>query len=336
MEKNRRADAVMFGFDFQINSAIVLMIENIKDLKSIRLESNEEDIKLTLNDDSLVLAQAKAVREASWDFRNVRANINKALTTLSEQSKKKEVKQFIFITNSPNPFNDAGSRSVFYGHAHRKYSSLPPSAKKIVQDYLSKIEESLDLEKLYIHVLPFETDDDTERYKVVMQVVNDFVGRIGASLSPGIGEKLFKIWNYDVFKNGTKRDESIELTKKSIVWPIVVIETDINRCEQSFLEQFDIGIYDEVVRVYASIINSCCERMEFVTRVLFDYTQFNSSKTPRDKYNDFIESTWANYREDFAEEKIAEDVLEALVKIILYNIIRRRYAIDKLKKEVNL
>ena len=54
MEKNRRADAVMFGFDFQINSAIVLMIENIKDLKAIRLEGNEEDIKLTLNDDSLV------------------------------------------------------------------------------------------------------------------------------------------------------------------------------------------------------------------------------------------------------------------------------------------
>ena len=143
MKKNRRADAVMFGFDFQINSAIVLMIESIKDLKAIRLEGNEEDIKLTLNDDSLVLAQAKAVREASWDFRNVRANINKALTTLSEQSKKKEVKQFIFITNSPNPFNDDGSRSVFYGHAHRKYSSLPPSAKKILQDYLSKIEEPL-------------------------------------------------------------------------------------------------------------------------------------------------------------------------------------------------
>ena len=28
---SRRADAVLFGFDFQINAAIVLMLENIKD-----------------------------------------------------------------------------------------------------------------------------------------------------------------------------------------------------------------------------------------------------------------------------------------------------------------
>ena len=46
--KNRRAHAVLFGFDFQRNAAIVLMLENIKDLRSVRLEGNEEDIELTL------------------------------------------------------------------------------------------------------------------------------------------------------------------------------------------------------------------------------------------------------------------------------------------------
>lgn len=30
----------MFGFDFQVNAAIVLMLENIEDLKSQRLEGN--------------------------------------------------------------------------------------------------------------------------------------------------------------------------------------------------------------------------------------------------------------------------------------------------------
>lgn len=35
MAKSRRANAVVFGFDFQVNAAIVLMIENIEDLKSL-------------------------------------------------------------------------------------------------------------------------------------------------------------------------------------------------------------------------------------------------------------------------------------------------------------
>lgn len=47
MVKNRRANAVLFGFDFQRNAAIILMLERIKELRSVRLEGNEEDIELT-------------------------------------------------------------------------------------------------------------------------------------------------------------------------------------------------------------------------------------------------------------------------------------------------
>lgn len=39
---NRNASAVIFGFDFQVNAAIVLMLENIKDMKSIRLEGKSD------------------------------------------------------------------------------------------------------------------------------------------------------------------------------------------------------------------------------------------------------------------------------------------------------
>ena len=46
MAKDRRADAVLFGFDFQVNAAIVLMLENITELRSLRLESENEDIDI--------------------------------------------------------------------------------------------------------------------------------------------------------------------------------------------------------------------------------------------------------------------------------------------------
>ena len=56
MAKSRRANAVVFGFDFQVNAAIVLMIENIEDLKSLRLEGNYEDIEIELENNQYILA----------------------------------------------------------------------------------------------------------------------------------------------------------------------------------------------------------------------------------------------------------------------------------------
>ena len=105
MERSRRADAVVFGFDFQVNAAIVLFLENIEDVEKICLEGNYEDIELELSSGKMILAQAKAVEKASSDFVNVRKNLKKALTSLSEAGEKVDAKELIVITNSPNPFN---------------------------------------------------------------------------------------------------------------------------------------------------------------------------------------------------------------------------------------
>ena len=126
------------------------------------------------------------------------------------------------------------------------------------------------------------------------------------------------------------------MDKKDIIWPIIVYETDINRCDDNFLNQFDIGVYDEVVRLYGSTIDSCCERVEFFTKILYDYTQFPSTKKQMEKCQDFIDSTWENYKSEFSSGGIDEETLEALIKIVLYNVLRRRITIDKIRQGVNL
>lgn len=60
MAKSRRANAVVFGFDFQVNAAIVLMIENIEDLKSLRLEGNYEDIEIELENNQCMQSADKS------------------------------------------------------------------------------------------------------------------------------------------------------------------------------------------------------------------------------------------------------------------------------------
>lgn len=334
--KSRRADATLFGFDFQRNAAIILMLDNIKDFYALRLEGNNEDVELTMQDGRRILAQAKAVVNSSSDFTHVRSNLKKALTSLSEGAQNSEVERLIFITNSPNPFKDNESRSIFWAPTRRQFSSLPPSAQKIIKDYLSKIKNPLDLDKFYIQFFQFETDDDSERYKVVQEKINEFIGDLNANVSPGLGKKLFQIWRESIFVNGSKHDVSIQIKKKDIVWPIMVLETDISRCDESFIDQFDPGVYDEVVHLYSKTIDSCCERIDFFTRVLFDYKQFHSDKKAGEKIIDFVECFWSDYQTEFSVEGIDSEICVALTKIIIYNIIRRRIVIDKIKREVSL
>jgi len=334
--RSRRADSVIFGFDFQVNAAIVLMLENIRDLSTLRLEGNYEDIEVVLNNNQYILAQAKAIVNSSSDFSHVRQNLQKALLSLSEGCQKVEVKQLILVTNSPNPLNDEATKGIFLGvPAHRKYSTLPPSSQELINKYIGEIDQPLDLDKFFIQTLPFETDEDVERYKFVMQEINDFVGALGINI-PGFGKRLLEVWHWDIFKNGCKKDASIQLTKKNIIWPIMVIATDVERCNDDFLNQFDPALYDEIVRRYKIIIDTCCERVEFFTKVLYDYKGFQSNKKGANRFVDFIENTWKNYEYEFDADAIDSETQEDLIKVILYNIIYRRIAIDKIKKEVNL
>ncbi|GKU24068.1 hypothetical protein CFOLD11_08940 [Clostridium folliculivorans] len=335
MSKSRRANAVIFGFDFQVNAAIALMLENIEDLKSLRLEGNYEDIELELENGQYILAQAKSVEKSSSDFRNVRKNLEKSLVSLSEGSQKVNAKQLILITNSPNPLNEDVSKSIFLGTAHRDFSSLPTSSQKLIEGYMNGISQPLDLDKFMIQVLPFETDNDIERYKMVKQAVDDFIGDLNLNIH-GFGKKLLNIWHEEVFKNGTKRNSSIKLKKEDVVWPIIIIATDVERCDDSFREIFDCSAYDEIVHQYKDTIESCCQRCEFFIKVLCDYNEYQTTKKPAEKCMDFAINKWPDYLPEFELDTIDEETKKGLIQIILYNIVRNRITIDKIKNGVKL
>lgn len=334
MAKSRRANAVLFGFDFQVNAAIVLMLENITELDSIRLEG-KEDIELKLADGQEILAQAKAVEKSSSDFNHVRENLKKALKSLSDGARECDVKELILITNSPNPLNDDNTRSIFFGDAHRSFVSLPESAKQLINLYLEEVEVPLDTSKFKIQILPFETDDDLERYKVVNSVVDKFVGSLRLSI-PGLGPDILKIWQSDIFHNGTRNKEEIRLTKKDIIWPILVIATDVERCDEEFMEAFDDALYDEIVSKYRDFIDTCCERYEFFVKVLSDYQSFEFKGNRSEKCKQFAFTQWEHYSEEFPLVNADDETKKGLIQVILYQIVRNRIKINRIKQEVRL
>ncbi len=336
MSKDSRANSVLFGFDFQVNAAIVLMLENIQKMQSLKLEGNYEDIEIKLDDNSTILAQAKSVENSSSDFTNVRAKLKKSLETLSKGAQKVKAVQLIHITNSLNPLNQDDSRGIFIGYTQRSFESLPESSKKIISDYLAKIKQPLDTSIFSIHMIPFETDNDKERYKIIQENVNQFSSEL--KLTPGIGKKILTVWHEDIFKNGTKKNVNIVLNKKDIIWPIIVIETDFERSSNTeFFQQFDTSLYNEIVHQYGEIITNCNERYEFFVRVLSDYNTYDFSGSQSKKAASFALTQWENYLSDFDMMCNAdEETRKGLIQVILYTIVSNRLKIDRIKREVLL
>lgn len=334
---NTNASPTLFGFDFQVNAAIVLMLDNIKKLEKLRLEGATEDIELTLDGGKKLFAQAKAVVKASSDFSHVRANLKKAVKTLSAVDGK-NVKQLILITNSVNPLNEDSSRGAFYGPpTDVGYGDLPPGGQKVIDDIINRLGVTLDTDKFRIKFFRFETDSEKERYKAVLQSVTDFVNRvdIGGKLS---SSELMEIWQNSIFRNGTKMDVTVRLSKTEIVWPMMVLCLN-KQNPAEYLEDYDSGLADEIQNKYSQLINNCVERYEVVTQILYD---FNKCKVCPAEYSRkkravwFVEQYWKKYVGVLTLNSLDEELQEGISKLVLSKIIQQRYVIDSIKKETLL
>ena len=327
---DRSATYTVFGFDFQVNAAIVIMLENIKELKSIRMEG-KEDIELQLNSGNYVLAQAKSVVKASQDFTNVMANLKKAMESLSEAGANHEVEELIYITNSTNPFNTKTESFIFAGlPTHRSYDELLPKSKKKLDKIISELTIPIDKSKLVIQTLPFETDNKLERYKYVWSAIEELLNNLGNL--PISKARLHEIWTKDIFQSGTMGDKEIKLTKNDIIWPIIVLTTD----SENYDEDLDEAQIEEVKGLYGTIINTYTEKYEFLTNVLFAFNDFQKNKILKERIRLFISEKYRDFSYIVEGSTINDELKDLIVKVILRNILLKRYQIQKIKEQVNL
>lgn len=324
----------IFGWDFQINAAIVLMLEDIENVQKVRVEGRTEDIEITLTDGEFVFSQAKALSDPS-STKNVRKKLADGLGTLNQAAKQSGVCKLIYITNAYDPLADKKSMPSFYGQSRKPYASLTDSAKKVIDIILTKENyNDIDKSKLFVYTLPFENDLN-DRYKVVIEKVKDFIASIKSNLS-GSAQDVLDIWQQQLFENATLHDTAIVLTKKDIMWPLIVVMCDDGFRANPFSEDFDDGIYDEISSKYKSFISCKCQKFTLATRVLSDYQNYVSVKTGNDRIIEFINNQWSTYLDEFTSDGNTEELLNRLVKIILFQLLRQRYLINEVKKKVKL
>lgn len=325
----RNASASAFGWDFQVNSAILLMLENIKDAKKVRVEGADEDIEITLEDESKIYAQVKAV-EKPEDTSNVISKLTKALETLSYASKKADGKVFTYITNSSNPFNSIKTISYFTQRTHLRFDELPTIAQDKIKDIIKKKNYlDLDVNKMDVRVIPFYGDDLKNRYKEIKACIIEFLEKIEINNAEYINTKIMDIWQKDFFQNASQSNTSISISKEEMMWPliVVVVEKTVAKDYEKDFEEEDI---EEIEHKYKNIINYNTMRYEMVSRVLTDYIK------KKDNIRIFVEEQWKNYLDIVKGIEADEEIIESIIKVILYKILKQRKNIKRIKKGANL
>lgn len=325
---NRNASASAFGWDFQVNAAILLLLENIEEANHIRVEGADEDIEITLNDKSKIYAQAKAVAKPD-DTSNVIKKLKDAIETLNEDAKKSDGYLFTYITNSPNPFNDKRTTYYFTGKTHLKFDELPDSAKKKIDDIIRKNKYTdLALPKFDIRVLPFYGDDLNNRYKEIKACIDEFLGKAKINIS-GINNEIMKVWQKDFFNNATLQNTSISITKDKIVWPLIVLVIN-DTAATEYKKDFNDDESNEIDHKYHQVITYSSLKYENISNVINGF--FNS----RESKKNFVNNHWNEYLNMINEIEAEEKIKESLIKIILYKIITQKECIRSIKRVANL
>ena len=122
----------------------------------------------------------------------------------------------------------------------------------MIEKYLKNINHPLDLNELIIQILPFETDNDLERYKIVRRCIDDFIGDLNLNI-PGLGKKIWtfgtKIYCGKVRRNpnqGKRSEYNTDKTKllRGSLFKLFENEPNVSFCyyEDIIKENDDVTI----------------------------------------------------------------------------------------------
>lgn len=331
MPRSSNATASAFGWEFQSNAAIMLMLKNIEEASKVKVEGESEDVEITFSNGKMLMAQAKSVMSPD-DISFVISKLEAALKTLNKASETANVEQLIYVTNSPNPFNDVTTMYKFSSPLNMvPFSELPASCQRAIGDICSTNGYSVDTSMLMVCVMQFHGESEDERYKVLQSLTMEFLNSLGVDKVSA--SQMLSLWQNSFRVNASQRTSII--TKESMVWPIIAIQCEVRETDAE-LEDYDESDVAEVLQKYRAVINNNSERFEFVSKVLSDFNDFYPAMKSRERVGRFISERWEQYKNDFDLKNADSTTEEIVICLTLSKILKSRRVIAEIKGKVKL
>lgn len=326
---DHNASAKLFGWHFQIYAGIVLMLDNIKDARSLRIEGKDEDIELIMCTKEKIYAQVKGFNDPQ-DTRNVKRKLKEALSSLNDAASKSKYIALYYITNSNNPFNEKNPGYYYNGMKQYFYRELPVKARDTITSIIASNDFSeIDANRLMLKIIPFYGEEEDTRLRDIKYAVVERFGRMNVQITSIITRVMY-YWLAYCFHNGTIRNTSVYVSKEKFVWPVIC--SLLEKCP-SLEYKSDLSLDEQylVEEKYKTIIDNQTMDYEFVIKVITDFNIFNKG-TKR-----FIEEKWSDYKDFFScIDGLNDHHLMILIKIILSKILLEAKEINDLKVGVGL
>lgn len=328
-----QASATIFGFQFQINAAIYLMLKYFSDFDQIKIEGSQEDIELFLHDNKKIYAQAKSKEFPTKDNKGHSEKLKDALRTLSNVADRGNY-NLMYISNlEENPLN-SGTKE-FDGISFLKYDELKEVSKKKIDNQISNENYNIDTSRLIIAKIPFYGDDWEQRHREISKKMSEFVSNVSPSLS-SFANRIITIWEEEFLHNASVKSPKITINKENVVWGLVVCKLQLDDVKK-FDEKLEIEETDflEAIDEYEKIIDIKSSTFLDYNKIISLYSQY---KLKSDKSVSIYEFILGNKDEIFNlifPDKNRDDiVLQACAKIIAKEIILRSKSIEEIKRGV--
>lgn len=330
------ASLVQSGFDFQDCAAIILFFDFIKQIVNIRIEGNTEDIELTLIDNNRIFSQAKYCGVDDQDSHAV-PDFKDALRTLSKADSPNCI-HLIYATNILRPFGKKTPGVDFPQNGDDNvlldYDELSNNGKSVVDKIIKSSGYNIDTSKLSFRIIGYHGNKPRNRYSVLYRELNQFISKINSNTFH-INEEQIISSIFDLIKlNKTDPNISITLSKEDIIWVFII--QALPSVSNDYLENLEPAVQYEVVNLFSDFISQYEERIDFVTKVIYDYKKWKEDHPTDNKYDNFISDSWETYLEEFEGIAAESSILECFTKLVLYRVMSCRYFINNVKEAAGI
>lgn len=328
-----QASATIFGFQFQINAAIYLMLKHFSDFDQIKVEGSQEDIELFLHDNKKIYAQAKSKEFPTKDNKGHSEKLRDALRTLSNVDDRGNY-DLMYISNlEENPLN-SGTKE-FDGISFLKYDELKEESKKKIDHQISNENYNIDTSRLIIAKIPFYGDDWEQRHKEISKKMSEFISDVSPSLS-SFANRIITIWEEEFLHNASVKSPKITINKENVVWGLVVCKLQLDDVKK-FDEKLEIEETDflEAIDEYEKIIDIKSSTFLDYNKIISLYSQYKLKSDKSVSIYEFIQGNKDEIFNLIFPDKNKDDiVLQACAKIIAKEIILRSKSIEEIKRGV--
>lgn len=251
---NRNASASAFGWQFQINIAIYLMIKYFGKFKEMKIEGEKEDIEISLNNSKKIYAQAKSKQNINdGDTSSYSTKLRKALESLSDVNDN-DSESLIYISNlEPNPLNSGTNE--FELVSFFKYNELSLASKEKIDIQLNQLQKNINRDKLIIAKVPFFGEDKETKQKYIIAKIEDFLTFISSDLLP-YKNRFLQMLESEALHNATQNNMKLKFKKEDVLWRLLILKLgDGNSIKFDENMEIEEETFFEALDTYDRIIN---------------------------------------------------------------------------------